>query len=89
MTVNMTKHRKKTYAQRKPNARLVIFLGGSNIEVDDGTIERRVREGWASRIESRIALKMMVSLSRSTICRSMERRALIKLLKAKRDKMLV
>ena len=45
MNVNMTKHRKKTYTQRKPNASLVIYLGGSNIEVDGGAIEWGVRKG--------------------------------------------
>ena len=38
---------------------------------------------------SRIALKMMGSLSRATICRSMERHAVIEPPKANRGKMLV
>ncbi len=85
----MTKHRKKTYAQRNPNARLVIFLGGSNIEVGVGAIERGVHECGASRMGSRIALKMMGSLSRATICRSRERHATIEPPKTKRCRRLV
>ena len=78
MKVNMTKHRKKkTYAQKKPNASLVIFIGGSNIEIHYEAIEREVRESWSSRMGSRIALKIRGSLSRAIICRSMERHAVI------------
>ena len=41
----MAKHRKQTYVQRKPNARLVIFKGRSKIDVDGGATERDVRAG--------------------------------------------
>ena len=41
----MAKHRKQIYAQKKPNARLVILWGGSKIDVDGGATERVVRIG--------------------------------------------
>jgi hypothetical protein len=68
---------------------LVIFCGGSKIEEDGGATEWGVREGRVSRMGSRIALKMMGSLSRATICRSMERHAVIEPPKANRGTKLV
>ena len=64
----MTKHRKQTYTHKTPNARLVIFIGGSKIDVDGGIIEREVCAGWGSRMGSMSALKMMGSLARATCC---------------------